>query len=206
MENKYQFREYISKERFCSYWHQIDEIMSLKPEAVLEAGVVYGFVSNFLKYSGVNITTLDITSEVKPDVVGSVTSMPFKDSSFDVAACFQVLEHLPFEDFEKALSELGRVSRRYVIISLPDVTRHARLFIKIPKIFEIKKLFQLPRLKDPVHVFDGQHLWEIGKKGYSLKKIMQYINKGFNVIKTYRVFEIPYHRFFILEKNMNKSD
>ncbi|MBN2754695.1 MAG: class I SAM-dependent methyltransferase [Candidatus Goldbacteria bacterium] len=178
--------------------------MSLKPDTVLEAGVIYGFVSNYLKYRGINVTTLDINKEVKPDVVGSVTSMPFKDSSFDIAACFQVLEHLQFEEFEKALSELSRVSRRHVIISLPDITRHIQFYIKIPKIAEIKKILELPRFKDPVHVFDGQHLWEIGKRGYSLNRILQCINKKFNVVKTYRVFEMPYHRFFVLEKLSEK--
>jgi len=49
--------------------------------------------------------------------------------------------------------------------------------------------------------FDGQHYWEIGKAGYSLNKIINEIQKtGFKVEKTYRIFENPYHRFFILKK------
>jgi len=48
--------------------------------------------------------------------------------------------------------------------------------------------------------FDGEHYWEIGKRGYPLSKIINEIQKArFKVEKTYsRVFENPYHRFFSL--------
>jgi hypothetical protein len=49
--------------------------------------------------------------------------------------------------------------------------------------------------------FNGEHYWEIGKAGYPLSKITKYIEKAvFKIIKTYRIFENPYHRFFILKK------
>ena len=62
-------------------------------------------------------------------------------------------------------------------------------------------LVPLSRLKNPTHKFDGEHYWEIGKAEYPLSKIINKIQKaGFRVKKTYRVFENPYHRFFILRK------
>ena len=49
--------------------------------------------------------------------------------------------------------------------------------------------------------FDGKHYWEIGKAGYPLSKtLMRFKKAGFKIEKTYRVFENPYHRFFILRK------
>ena len=49
--------------------------------------------------------------------------------------------------------------------------------------------------------FDGEHYWEIGKAEYPLNKTIGDIQKsGFKIEKTYRVFEHPYHRFFILRK------
>jgi hypothetical protein len=197
----YYNESYDSKGRFASYWHQINEIITKKPKTVLEVGIGNKLVSNYLRIRGINVITLDIDPRLRPDVAGSVLSMPFTDNSFEVVACYEVLEHLPYADFPKALSEIHRVTSRYAILSLPDSTRAYRLDIQIPKVGELKRLIQLPRLKPPVHEFDGEHYWEIGKAGYPLWKIIIEIkNAKFKIEKTYRVFEMPYHRFFVLEK------
>lgn len=193
---------YDTKERFVSYWHQINEIIKLRPSSVLEIGVGSKFTSTYLKNKGCNIVTLDISRDLGPDYVGSVLSLPFRDNSFDVVCCFEVLEHLPYSDFTKAVSEIFRVSAKGAVLSLPDATRHFRFLFKIPHMkHPIEFLLPFPRVRKHIHTFDGEHYWEIGKKGYPLEKItgdMQ--NVGFTLEKTYRVFELPYHRFFILTK------
>jgi ubiquinone/menaquinone biosynthesis C-methylase UbiE len=199
--NHYFNKTYDTKERFLSYWHQVNEIVRLEPDSVLEIGIGNGFVSKYLKERNVNIATLDFDSNLNPDRVGSVLDIPFEDNSFDVVACYEVLEHLPFKDFDKAIAEIYRVSKTYVILSLPDVNRVYRINVHIPKVGIFQKLIPLPRLKAPTHNFDGEHYWEIGKAGYPLNKIISDIQKsGFEVEKTYRIFENPYHRFFILKK------
>lgn len=76
-----------------------------------------------------------------------------------------------------------------------------RFDVQLPKLGEIKRLIQLPRFKKTVHKFDGEHYWEIGKAGYPLSNIIDDIQiAGFKIEKTYRVFEYPCHRFFILKK------
>ncbi len=75
---------YDTKERFISYWHQIHEIISLEPKKVLEVGIGNGFVTRYLREKGWDVTTLDIVSELRPDVAGSVLSLPFGDTPFDV--------------------------------------------------------------------------------------------------------------------------
>lgn len=196
---------YDSKGRFISYWHQINEIIKLNPKSVSEIGVGNGFVSKYLKERKICVVTLDIDERLNPDAVGSVLNIPFTDKSFDVVACYEVLEHLPYENFCKALSEIFRVSKSYAILSLPDANRVYRFNVQIPKIGEIKKLISIPRMKSPIHKFDGEHYWEIGKAGYPLSKIIKDIQKiGFKVEKTYRVFEFPYHRFFIMKKTKRK--
>ncbi|MGD2269337.1 MAG: methyltransferase domain-containing protein [Desulfobacterales bacterium] len=194
---------YDNKERFCSYWHQINEIMSIKAENVLEIGIGNGMVSKYLKERGRKITTLDIHRELKPEVVGSILRIPFTDASFDVVACYEVLEHISYKDFLKALAEIHRVSSLHAILSLPDRTGRAYKFhIQIPKIGDIKKLITIPRLKPLKPEFDGVHYWEIGTHEYSLKKIMTALKKaGFVIKRNYRVFEYPYHRFFLLMKH-----
>ncbi len=193
---------YDSKGRFCCYWHQIHEIIILNPKKVLEVGIGNGFLFKYLKERKINIITLDIDKRLNPDIVGNILNMPFEDNSFDVVACYEVLEHLPYKNFYKALSEIFRVSNSHVILSLPDVERVYRFIVRVPKLREIKRLIQIPRFKKPVHKFDGEHYWEIGKAGYPLTKIIDDIQRtGFKIESTYRVFENPYHRFFVLKKD-----
>lgn len=193
-------RGYDSGRRFISYWHQINEIMGLNPESVLEVGIGNGFVSNYLRERGLNITTLDIRKELSPDIVASVLDMPLNDNSFDIVACYEVLEHMGYDRFITALSEINRVCRRNAIISLPEQKRAFRLLVDIPALGGIKWMISMPRLKDkkldPIY-----HSWEIGCRGYPLKRIVADMKRtGFFLSNTYRVFENPFHRYFVLEK------
>ncbi|OGD86047.1 methyltransferase type 11 [Candidatus Curtissbacteria bacterium RBG_13_35_7] len=192
---------YTSKERWISYWYQIDEIIKLKPQSVLEIGVGNKTVSDYLKKLGIKITTCDLDTSLKPDVIADVTNLPFKKESFDVVICAQVLEHLPFKDFSKALKELYRVTKKSVVITLPhfsitDLYFGIKLIPYIPqKEFSFK--VDLP-IK---HEFLGEHYWEIGKKNYPLKKIKHEIVKsGFKIEKSYYPKENPFHHFFVLQK------
>jgi len=192
---------YDSKERFISYWHQINEIIALNPKEVLEIGIGNGFVYNYLKEKGIKIKTLDIDKNLNPDAAGSVLGIPFEDGSFEVVACCEVLEHLPYSNFRESLKEIHRVSRKHVVLSLPDVTTVYRINVELPRIKPIKKLVPHPFHRSPQHTFDGEHYWEIGKTDYPLKKIESDIEKSkFKILRTYRVFEFYYHRFFVLEK------
>jgi SAM-dependent methyltransferase len=63
----------------------------------------------------------------KPDLLLNlerIDKLPFADNSFDCVVCCEVLEHL--DNLHFILSELVRVSRRYVIISLPNNWGNAR--------------------------------------------------------------------------------
>ncbi len=195
-------KNYDSKERFCSYWHQIDEILSLYPAEILEIGTGNGFVRNYLKRKNIQTTALDTDFRLQPDVAGSVLRIPFKKQTFDLLSCCQVLEHLPYASFAAALEEIYRVSRKYALLSLPDITTVYRIDIELPGLSKaIKKLMPHPFPRPPVHRFDGEHYWEIGKKDYPVKRIQKDIrSSGFRIIRTYRVFEFYYHRFFVMKK------
>lgn len=139
-EDLYNFN-YDTKWKFCSYWHQIDEIVSLSPENVLEIGVGNKFVYDYLSKIGIKIFSVDIEKILNSDVVGTVVSLPFKNNSFDVIGCFEVLEHLPFEKFTDCLLELHRVSRQKVILSLPDVNKYFVLNVSIPFYGIVRRIF-----------------------------------------------------------------
>lgn len=194
----YSFSKYDYKTRWTSYWHQINEILNLVPKKVLEVGIGNKTVLNYLKNQGIEVLTLDINEKLKPDIVGNVLKMPFQDNSFDIILCAEILEHLPFEEFDKALEELERVSKKYVVLSLPHFGHSIKFSFKIPLIREKRFAIRIPF---PIkHHFDGEHYWEIGKKGYPLTKIKRIIKKCFVIKKEFIPFESQYHHFFILEK------
>ena len=114
--------DYNTRERFASYWHQIDEVAKRSPSNVLEVGIGNGFVHEQLRRHGLKVHTVDFDAALGPDTVGDVCALPFEDGAFEMSACFETLEHLPYERFPEALAELTRVSRRWVLISLPDVS------------------------------------------------------------------------------------
>ena len=116
----YWTRAYNTKERTCSYWHQVDEILSLGAGTVLEVGPGPGIVTSWLRVAGLTVTTLDREPATRPDLTGSVTAIPAEDDSFDAVLCSQVLEHMPLETAGRALAEMRRVSRLGAVVSLPD--------------------------------------------------------------------------------------
>jgi len=198
MKGNYQFNKYDFKDRWISYWHQINSVLELEPKNILEIGVGNGLVSGYLKKQGKEVKTLDIDKNVEPDIVADVLEMPFSNNSFDLILCAEVLEHLPFNQFEKALANLKQVTRKNVVLSLPHFGPPIKLSFKIPFLKEIKIVFKIPF---PIeHKFHGEHYWEIGKKGYSSGKIRRIIKKHFKIQKEFIPYQNQYHHFYILEK------
>ncbi len=54
----------------------------------------------------------------RPLVQGSALALPFGDGAFDLVFCSNLLHHM--DDPVAAVSEMGRVSRRYVVLSEPN--------------------------------------------------------------------------------------
>lgn len=188
---------YDTKERFLSYWHQIQQVMARQPQDVLEIGIGNGFVHRYLRQHEITVHTMDFDERLGPDTQGSVLEIPFDEGAFDLVACFETLEHLPYEDFATALGELRRVARRWVLLSLPDVTPYVRFDVALGHHKRGARALQdLPDPNPRVHRFDGQHYWEIGKRGFELEVIRGAVEAAGLVIEDdFRVFELPYHRF-----------
>jgi len=198
MTKSYKFHNYDYQDRWISYWHQIDEVLKLEPKTVLEIGIGNKTVARYLKGQGLEVKTLDINENLNPDFTASVLSMSLDDNLFDLILCAEILEHLPFEDFEKALLELKRVAKRYLVLSLPHFGPPLKFSFKIPLLKEIKIAFKISYY--PKHKSGGVHYWEIGKRGYSSRKIRNIIEKHFKIQKEFIPFENQNHHFYILKK------
>lgn len=197
-KSAYSFSSYCGLDRWASYHYQIREILKKNPATILEVGTGDGVLKNYLMgNTSIVYKNLDIAEDLNPDIVGSVDSIPLQEESFDLVCAFEILEHLPFEKFEVSLRELARVSKGDVIISLPHFGPAVKLLFKIPFLPEVKISFKVPFPKK--HTFNGQHYWEIGKKGYRLSDVRKSIKKYFIITDEFVPFENQYHHFFILK-------
>ncbi|MDD4662668.1 MAG: methyltransferase domain-containing protein [Candidatus ainarchaeum sp.] len=194
--------------RWISYYHQIESIIELNPKNILEIGVGNKTIYNYLKQNKYNITSCDFDKRLNPDIVGDIRKLPIKNKQYDLVCAFEVLEHIPFTDFEIAIRELNRISKKYIIISIPHFSINIEWVIKIPFLYRLFKKFYFGfRISIPYpikHNFDGEHYWELGKKGYSVKKIKNVLQKHFKILKDYRNPLNSYHHIFVLEKTYNK--
>ncbi len=194
----YSFEKYCGPDRWGSYYYQIKETIAQKPHTILEVGGGDGVLRSYLSNNtDIKHTSLDIAEDLHPDVLGSVSDIPLEDNSFDVTCAFEVLEHLPFEQFEKALKELKRVSKGVVLLSLPHFGPMVSFSFKIPFLKRKRWACKIPYPRE--HVFNGEHYWEIGKKGYGIKKIRRILEKFFVIEREYVPFENDYHHFFVLK-------
>lgn len=199
-KSHYNFKEYVTKERWASIWHQLDELISISPKEVLEIGAGTGILKELASLFEIKIKTIDIDPELNPDYIGSVLDLPFLNDTFELVCAFQVLEHLPYDDSLMAFREMVRVSNKYVIISLPDSRDVFQYLFHIPKVGVKKLLIPKISLSEKEHIFDGEHYWEIGKKNFKLNKVVGDLGKLCKLQRSFRVFENPYHHFFIFAK------
>lgn len=195
----YKFERYSHTGRWVSYYYQIREVLRLDPKSALEIGSGDGVFKNYiLENTEIEYSNVDVAEDLHPDIVGSVTALPVVDNSYDVVCAFEVLEHVPFEQFEKALSELARVSRHAVVLSLPHFGPPIKFLLKVPFLSEIVFAFKVPFARK--HLFNGQHYCEIGKRGYAPQMIRNVIEKYFIIEKEFIPFENQYHHFYVLLK------
>lgn len=115
-------------------WNFFRNLLSListkKVESILDVGCGEGFTLNRLRenkigssWEGIEYSdiAIELGKKTYPETKitkGSIYELPYKDNSFDLVLSTEVLEHL--EDPQKGLKELIRVSKRYVMVSVPN--------------------------------------------------------------------------------------
>lgn len=199
--------DYYERRRLYSVAVQAEVLLRLHPASVLEVGPGRGvFAAMFRQLSGARVVTMDIDPTLRPGLLASVLQMPFADGAFDVVACFQMLEHLPFEWFVPALREMRRVARAGAAVSLPDCSLALALRVGVfnprkdglafartiqPGAWALRRLRHVPN--------SAGHYWEIGRRGTPLNVVRSAIRDGgWRIDEELRTAENAYHRFFVL--------
>lgn len=107
---------------------RISETLSLIPEdvvTVLDVGCGDGMISapliqNQYDVTGIDISKVALSYYKGKSSIASTEHLPFQTHRFDLTICAEVLEHLPKPIYENTLSEIMRVTRKYIIISTPN--------------------------------------------------------------------------------------
>ena len=192
------YEKFHLKKKELTEWERIriNDTLNILPEenSLLEVGCGDGRILNRLVGKYKNTCGLDISYNalkyVKTKTIhGNLENLPFPDNSFDIVMCCEVLEHLPYSTYKKAVEEIERVAGKYILISVPNnenlenkmvkcpqcscsfhVSRHLRTF----NIAKLKSLFKNFRLHKTKVVFVDQFI--LGNLIINLKKRMNILN------------------------------
>lgn len=108
----------------------VKTIRPLNIDSVLDVGCGEGFTLNRLNKEKIGKTYEGIEADDGAIILGKklyptldikkgdIYKLPYRSNSFDLVVCTEVLEHLEFP--KKAYRELLRVSKKYVLISVPN--------------------------------------------------------------------------------------
>jgi SAM-dependent methyltransferase len=90
--------------------------------SVLEVGCGDGLIINSVTAPdtmGVDISRAGLSSVQGPSLLCSLEELPFEDGRYDLVIASEVLEHLPEEIYQRSLSEIARVARAHILLSVP---------------------------------------------------------------------------------------
>jgi 2-polyprenyl-3-methyl-5-hydroxy-6-metoxy-1,4-benzoquinol methylase len=195
----YDFERYDDAERWMSYWHQIRAVLSVRPKTVLEVGPGSGVFRSYLRAAGVEVKTLDIDRSREVDFVADITKLDTALPSglvFDAVCAFQVLEHLPFGEFETCLANLARRASPHVFVSLPYRGLRVRFAVWWgDHHVTLGHKFMLPWRHKPI----PEHHWELGYP-ITARKVTKLIRKQLDVVSRGFIRENPYHYMWHLQR------
>lgn len=128
-ESWHRFRQSYSRAKEPRYRKLVD-LLPLTADRVLDAGINTGEIMNYMLHHpgyrdviGVDIQINQLLLDLHPKQqveIMDLRSLEFDDKSFDLVLCTQVIEHVdPWEDVLKIISELRRVCRGTLILSVP---------------------------------------------------------------------------------------
>ncbi|MDW8146121.1 MAG: class I SAM-dependent methyltransferase [Roseiflexaceae bacterium] len=118
---------------------QIVDMIPDDVESILDVGAGLGHLLEYvekrkgIKGLGIEITDAKIEYARERGIdlrKGDASDLQFPDKSFDIVVSCEVIEHLPYGVYEKALKEIARVSRKYVLIEVPFDEK--RRFVRCP--------------------------------------------------------------------------
>jgi len=169
---------YYSRKRVIQQWMQPHLLGTIDCQKVLEVGPALGYVTSLLVNAGYEVHTLDRRPRAftYPDVPHHEKDLcdlrAEEIAGYDVILCCETLEHIEWEHVASVLSAFRDSGARYLIVSVPYMG--FQIFVEayvnsttFRHYFSMKKLLWRKDFKaEP----PGGHCWEVGYRGYPLRR------------------------------------
>jgi 2-polyprenyl-3-methyl-5-hydroxy-6-metoxy-1,4-benzoquinol methylase len=177
------------------YWQQINlffEHISLE-ERILEIGTGSGFINRYLKGKNYSVTSIDIDKNKGPDIVGNIVNYNFGNRHYDTILAFEVFEHLPFRDFEKAVKNISNICDKQIFISLPFNQKNLlTIYLKLGRYFEQEWVLRKAKRR----ITTVNHHWELGYKEFTRERVENvFLDNHFYIQQNKRIGNIMYYHF-----------
>ncbi len=183
-------KEYVDRQSKAVYAY--DKYQSILSGKILDVGSDNCYLRDLIDKDGEYIG-IGIGGNPDIEVDLEKQTIPFDDSSFDCVLCLDVLEHV--DNIHVTFDELCRVSRRYVIISLPNSYRD---FVGMLFGSKKDKVLNFKYYGLPVERPDDRHKWFFSNSDASefvrrraamnRMKILQVDNEGAGKAKSFNSF------------------
>lgn len=138
----------------------------------------------------IKVVSVDIDPKSEKVIRADITNLPFAEGSIDCVTALEIIEHLNNKDLKRALSEIRRVAKKMIIVSVPfeesplsEASHHLQYFDseKLRKMIENRK----------VEVLDFGH----SERPMGIRKLLARLHpkiyKGFNKIFGKKVVKTP---------------
>lgn len=116
--------EFLGAKDICKAWKEV-----FKPTNMLDVGAGRGTFIAYARDLGIEAVGFDFSEwaiknpyhRVKPEWLiqhDATKHWPYPDESFDLVVCLDLLEHIYLNDLEFVISELRRVTKRYMFLQI----------------------------------------------------------------------------------------
>lgn len=175
---KQDWLDYYSRKRIVQQWTQIHLLGTIDCKKILEIGPALGLVTSMLVNIGYEVHTLDMVPRAfdypaVPHHRKDICELQADEiAGYDAILCCETLEHIEWERVGPILSRFRESGAKYLIVSVPymafqvflELYANSRTFRQY---FSMKKLLWR---KDFIAEAAGGHQWEVGYKGYPLRR------------------------------------
>lgn len=189
------------------HFHVLKALLDRVQGDVLEVGTGDGVLRRCARDFVRSYRVMDINPALQPDVVGNLLDAPPSlTGQFDAVVCTEVLEHLPFADFPRAIGQLTRTLRPggLLFLTLPHRKGHWLLATPGQRLWHWRLPFWTSSLSAAYNRFvrrriwiDPHHCWEIGDGRVGREQVASLLCVQGLVTQAFA--PLPYCDFWVLQ-------